>query len=95
MTQVLWCPSIIDLVVELMVDGEGQELYILAIDQLGFSYGDTVTFGEVVEAGKLLQMSVLGYLREGGLRPSLAPHAEEEVCFDTGDRIVVVADLLG
>ena len=35
---------------------EGNELYILDIDQLGFHPGQRVQFGEVVEAGKLLSV---------------------------------------
>mmetsp|Transcript_5648 Transcript_5648/g.17167 ORF Transcript_5648/g.17167 Transcript_5648/m.17167 type:complete len:335 (+) Transcript_5648:2346-3350(+) len=35
LTQVLWQPSVIDLVVELMVYAEGNELYLLEPDQLG------------------------------------------------------------
>ncbi|KAG1671383.1 hypothetical protein FOA52_011880 [Chlamydomonas sp. UWO 241] len=101
LTQVLWWPSIIDLVVELMVVGEGNELYLLEIDQLGFQVGETVAFGEMVEAGKLLQMSVLGCVHQGGggdaagsNEPFLAPRSEEMVRLMPGDKIVVVADLV-
>jgi len=82
LVQVLCRPHILDLVIELMVVGEGNELYILDIDQLGFRAGETVFFGEVVEAGKLLQMSVMGYSTGGGLRPVLAPPADEYITFE-------------
>ena len=39
-------------------------------------------------------MSVLGYSRHDGLRPVLAPAAEEYITFARGDRVVVVADLV-
>lgn len=92
--QVLWHTSMIDLIEELLVNGAGNELYILDAEQLGFRVGERVQFGEVVEAGKLLQMSVLGYARTGGLKPVLGPAAEEVVEFKAGYKVVVVADLV-
>ena len=43
---------------QLMVVGVGNELYILDAEQLGFHAGESVQFGEIVEAGKLLSMWV-------------------------------------
>ena len=94
LVQVLWHTSMIDLIEELLVNGAGNELYILDAEQLGFRVGERVQFGEVVEAGKLLQMSVLGYARTGGLKPVLGPAAEEVVEFEPGYKVVVVADLV-
>jgi hypothetical protein len=37
---------------------------------------------------------VLGYSRNGDLRPVLAPSAEECIEFQHGDKVVVVADLV-
>eukprot|EP00798_Chlamydomonas_sp_ICE-L_P017040 gene17040-23332_t len=49
---------------------------------------------QIVEAGKLLQMSVLGYSQQGGMRPILAPPMESFISLCEGDKFVVVADLV-
>lgn len=46
----------VDLVIELMVVSDGNELYILDIDQLGFKNGERIQYAELVEAGRLLQV---------------------------------------
>lgn len=54
-TPVLNCPHL-ESVQTCSHPAEGNELYILDIDQLGFHPGQRVQFGEVVEAGKLLSV---------------------------------------
>lgn len=91
LTNVLEYPQIMDLVQELMVLGDGNELYILDLRALGFHEGEEVAFGELVEAGRLLQMTCIGYLRQ--LRPILALCVNDLIKFEQGDRLVVVGDL--
>eukprot|EP00798_Chlamydomonas_sp_ICE-L_P032019 gene32019-16542_t len=49
---------------------------------------------QIVEAGRLLQMSVLGYSQEGGMIPILAPPMDSFITLCEGDKFVVVADLV-
>ena len=91
LTNVLEYPQIMDLIQELMVLGDGNELYILDLGALGFHEGEEVAFGEMVEAGRLLQMTCIGYLRQ--LRPVLSLCSTDLVKLEQGDRLVVVGDL--
>ena len=91
LTNVLEYPNIMDLVQELMVLGDGNELYILELSALGFKEGEEVTFGELVEAGRLLQVTLIGYLRQ--LKPILALNSTDMIELKQGDRLVVVGDL--
>eukprot|EP00955_Chlamydomonas_euryale_P058749 357202-Chlamydomonas_euryale.AAC.11 len=63
--------------------------------------GESVSFGEMVEAGKLLEMSVLGLVRHDKAQISLdgrdlviAPPCDEVLDLHHGDKIVVIADLV-
>ena len=91
LTNVLEHPQVMDLVQELMVLGDGNELYILDLRALGFHEGEEVMFGELIEAGRLLQMTCVGFLRQ--LRPHLALSMSDVIKFEQGDRLVVVGDL--
>ena len=39
-------------------------------------------------------MSVLGYFKQGSLKPILAPSADEKIVLNNEDKVVVVADLV-
>mmetsp|Transcript_5648 Transcript_5648/g.17176 ORF Transcript_5648/g.17176 Transcript_5648/m.17176 type:complete len:101 (+) Transcript_5648:3568-3870(+) len=69
--------------------------------QLLCQVGESVSFGEMVEAGKLLEMSVLGLVRHDKAQISLdgrdlviAPPCDEVLDLHHGDKIVVIADLV-
>eukprot|EP00798_Chlamydomonas_sp_ICE-L_P027650 gene27650-7289_t len=94
LTQVASEPLVLQLCHELMMTPDGNELYILEIEQLGFSIGELVLVAEIMEAGKLLQMSLMGYAKRGGTKQCLAPEPSHEVLLEAGDKFVVVADLV-
>ncbi|GAX74628.1 hypothetical protein CEUSTIGMA_g2076.t1 [Chlamydomonas eustigma] len=78
-----------------MVVGEGNELNIVNMEQLGFQAGEKVLFGEIVENGKLLKMSVMGYSVEGKMKVAVGVAADVEMDMVEGTKIVVVADIVG
>ncbi len=56
--------------------------------------GERCTVAEIAETAKLLEMTLLGLIRQGSTEQLLALHAGLEVTVQEGDKIIVIADLV-
>lgn len=90
MCVVLAC-VIVQVVRELLGSSAGNELYSLEPPKLGFDVGDSVTFGEVMEVGRMLQMTPIAVIQAGHL--TMCPMFDWTFTVKDGDGVVVIADL--
>ena len=69
---------------------EGCELYLLGPSAFGFSPGESLSFVEVQEVGRLLKKTALGVISGG--KVVLAPDSKWRWQVEAGDRIAVIAE---
>ncbi|GAX80772.1 hypothetical protein CEUSTIGMA_g8207.t1 [Chlamydomonas eustigma] len=94
LVQVAGYPDMFPVCNELMIIAEGNEIYIVDVIHLGFQLGERVSVAEIYETAKNLEMTMLGLSRGPEMRQILAPVANTEIVITTGDKIIVVADLV-
>lgn len=75
---------------QLLATSQGCELYLLTPAAFGFSAGETLSFAEVSEVGRLLRKTVLGVIAGGQIE--LVPDVSWTWSVRTQDRIAVIAE---
>lgn len=79
----------LQVILELLGNSEGCELYLLDPASCGFMPGEVIRFAEVKEAGRLMSRTVVGVMTRGHV--VLVPGGDWQWVVEKGDKVAAIA----